>query len=337
VGRILEGGPATIAVTVTVGAPALGLPETSIGLGPGSLLGAGLLRMDTQFPPGVRMAADHTRDGWECGASTCHRVGLTLTRSSTAAVPLEIDRGARGDLVFTVSAPGIVSATATLPDAIDAATPGSWTGKLHGTVRTIGGTGRSDSAASGTPSSSTASEPGHGTAVLPADGPVRWAGLYWSTPDPDAQTAPALLGAPGGDGAILVRPTDVRAVPRHTGAYRAFADVTDVVRAAGPGPWWVAGIGAGVARAWQLVVVTEERAGPLRQIVVDGARRGGDGPPARTGGTGDTGGATAGGTGTVPGSWSALLTELTAAARPPLREDTGAGLLGALTTATDLE
>jgi hypothetical protein len=114
-GPLVPGRGGTVAVTVTVGAPALGIPEQTL---PVPLLGTGALRLGTDLPPGVRIARDTVGGGWTCTGTTCRRASLGLGGGSTAVLPLEIDRGARGDLTFTVSALGAVTATATLADMI---------------------------------------------------------------------------------------------------------------------------------------------------------------------------------------------------------------------------
>jgi hypothetical protein len=112
-GPLVPGRGGIIAVTVTVGAPALGIPERTV-----PLLGTGVLRLGAALPPGVRLAGDAAGDGWTCTGTTCHRTSLGIGGGSTALLPLRIARDARGDLTFTVSAAGAVTASVTLVDPI---------------------------------------------------------------------------------------------------------------------------------------------------------------------------------------------------------------------------
>jgi hypothetical protein len=114
-GPLIPGRGGTVAVIVTVGAPALGIPEQNLPL---PLLGTGALRLAADLPPGVRIARDAVGDGWTCTGTTCRRASLGIGRGSTALLPLQIDRGARGDLTFTVSALGAATASVTLADRI---------------------------------------------------------------------------------------------------------------------------------------------------------------------------------------------------------------------------
>jgi hypothetical protein len=114
-GPLRPGRGGTVTVTVTVGAPALGVPELTV---PVSLLDTGTLRLGVDLPPGVRIARDAAGDGWSCTGTSCHRTALGAGSRSTALLPLAIDRGARGDLTFTVSALGAATASVTLADPI---------------------------------------------------------------------------------------------------------------------------------------------------------------------------------------------------------------------------
>jgi hypothetical protein len=114
-GPLVPGRGGVVAVTVTVGAPALGIPEQAVPL---SLPGSGALRLAADLPPGVRIAHDVRGDGWTCTGTTCRRASLGSGGGSTALLPLAIDPGARGDLTFTVSALGAATTSVTLADPI---------------------------------------------------------------------------------------------------------------------------------------------------------------------------------------------------------------------------
>jgi hypothetical protein len=110
---------------------------------------------------------------------------------------------------------------------------------------------------------------------LPAGGSVRWAGLYFSAAgEPGAPTA--RVKGPGMAAYTTVTATDTRVaeLPGYP-AYQAFADVTELVRAAGGGEWWVSDIpareGRGVHAGWSLVVVLEDPAveGYQQAMVLD--------------------------------------------------------------------
>lgn len=97
---------------------------------------------------------------------------------------------------------------------------------------------------------------------LPEGGSVRWAGLYFSAAgDPSGPTA--RIKGPGMASYSTVAATDVRSadLPAYP-AYQAFAEVTDLVRTAGGGQWWVGDVpateGRGTYAGWSLVVVVED-------------------------------------------------------------------------------
>jgi RNA polymerase sigma factor (sigma-70 family) len=119
---LLRGGSGVVAVTITVGAPGLGVPEREIPLEAGT----GTLRLALGLPAGIHLGNAAPGDGWECAGAACHRAGLTAGSTSTARVPLVIGRDAAGDLTFTVSAPHLGGAAATLagPAGNDPAGPG---------------------------------------------------------------------------------------------------------------------------------------------------------------------------------------------------------------------
>ena len=97
---------------------------------------------------------------------------------------------------------------------------------------------------------------------LPAGGSVRWAGLYFSAAgDPSAPTA--RIKGPGMASYTTITAADVRSaeLPAYP-AYQAFAEVTDLVRSAGGGQWWVGDVpateGRGAYAGWSLMVILED-------------------------------------------------------------------------------
>ncbi|KQQ92939.1 hypothetical protein ASF62_14210 [Leifsonia sp. Leaf325] len=127
----------------------------------------------------------------------------------------------------------------------------------------------------------------------PADGEVLWAGLYWGA---------RLAAGPGGTAATGDRrtmsfkvpgATDYEAVSSQTSfgpttsadrAYQEFADVTALVRAAGPGDYWGANVRGGTGEdryaGWSLAVVFRSPELPLRNLTVfDGFADVGQGEP----------------------------------------------------------
>ncbi|WP_185949531.1 sigma factor [Microbispora sp. KK1-11] len=113
---------------------------------------------------------------------------------------------------------------------------------------------------------------------LPAGDQVLWAGLYWSGGGRGAVPAEDIrVRAPGMPGYATLHAAEVarRNLPTGSG-YQAFADVTSLVRSAGGGRWWVAGVPArtGTVRhaAWGLVVMAEDARQPYtRAVVLDAA------------------------------------------------------------------
>ncbi|MEV7801591.1 hypothetical protein AB0O28_01430 [Microbispora sp. NPDC088329] len=113
---------------------------------------------------------------------------------------------------------------------------------------------------------------------LPGGGQVLWAGLYWSGGGRGVVPAEDIrVRAPGRPGYATLHAAEVarRTLPIGSG-YQAFADVTSLVRTAGGGRWWVAGVPAraGTVRhaAWGLVViVTDARQPYTRAAVLDAA------------------------------------------------------------------
>ncbi|SIT89290.1 conserved repeat domain-containing protein [Microbacterium sp. RU33B] len=118
------------------------------------------------------------------------------------------------------------------------------------------------------------------TVAAPPDGEVLWAGLYWGA---------RLSRAPGGvagvgdrremslrtPGSPTYTPIASQASFGPTAgdqAYQEFADVTALVRAAGPGAYWGANVVAGTGEdryaGWSLVVVYRAPGLPLRSLTV---------------------------------------------------------------------
>lgn len=97
---------------------------------------------------------------------------------------------------------------------------------------------------------------------LPEGGSVRWAGLYFSAAG-DPSTPTARIKGPGMASYTTVTATDVRSaeLPAYP-AYQAFAEVTDLVRSAGGGQWWVGDVpatdGRGTYAGWSLMVILED-------------------------------------------------------------------------------
>ncbi|GAA3738536.1 sigma-70 family RNA polymerase sigma factor [Salinactinospora qingdaonensis] len=108
---------------------------------------------------------------------------------------------------------------------------------------------------------------------LPTGGAVRWAGLYFSGTGRAPGGVTAKLRGPGQEGYTTVDAdeTAVRHLPGSP-AYQAFADVTEQVRRAGGGQWWLADIptspGAHVHAGWSLVVVVSDPAEDYNQTMV---------------------------------------------------------------------
>jgi hypothetical protein len=112
------------------------------------------------------------------------------------------------------------------------------------------------------------------TLTLPAGSTVLWAGLYWSAESSSATRNTIRLKAPGGAyqtvtaGQLLTSSTQPN-------RYRAFADVTTKVAAAGTGAYWAANIQANTGTdkfaGWALLVAYRDDAQPIRRLnVYDG-------------------------------------------------------------------
>jgi uncharacterized repeat protein (TIGR01451 family) len=120
--------------------------------------------------------------------------------------------------------------------------------------------------------------------VLPADASILFAGLYWG-----ANTTRGTRGFPargpdlknrvrfatpssGGYVTVIADRVDERTGPSQVGAYQAFGNVTELVRAGGAGSYTVADVqtGTGVGRyaGWSLVVAYHSRGAPLRNLTV---------------------------------------------------------------------
>ncbi len=118
------------------------------------------------------------------------------------------------------------------------------------------------------------------TVIAPPDGEVLWAGLYWG-----ARVSRGVGGVAGvGDRRVMaLRPPGATAYTSVTSqasfgptsgdqAYQEFADVTALVRSAGPGAYWGANVVAGTGEdrfaGWSLVVVFRAPGLPLRSLTV---------------------------------------------------------------------
>ena len=120
------------------------------------------------------------------------------------------------------------------------------------------------------------------TVTLPDDGEVRWAGLYWGARlGAGVGGKPATgngrqmkLDLPGGGGYQTITATQLYG-PTATSdrAYQAFADVTALVRQAGPGSYTGADVPASTGEdryaGWSLVVVYRSPSMPLRNLTVN--------------------------------------------------------------------
>lgn len=120
----------------------------------------------------------------------------------------------------------------------------------------------------GAPSSSTRLD-------LPDSATVRFAGLYWSGQAPSATTGGLADGAIRAPGSADVVAVTASALTFEQGRYVAFADVTDLVSAAGGGVWSFGGAfttaGVNAAAGWSLVVVVDDpTASPSRVAVFEG-------------------------------------------------------------------
>ena len=129
--------------------------------------------------------------------------------------------------------------------------------------------------------------------ILPDDAEVRWAGLYWGARlgagtggvDAVGNGRQMKLRAPG-DAAYRTITAGRLFGPTSTAdrAYQAFADVTSIVQAAGPGMYFGADVPAATGEdryaGWSLVVVYRSPSLPLRNLTVfDGLADVGQGDP----------------------------------------------------------
>jgi uncharacterized repeat protein (TIGR01451 family) len=121
------------------------------------------------------------------------------------------------------------------------------------------------------------------TLSMPAEATVAWAGLYWgadttagnrgaAAPDGAARGS-VRLRTPVGGAYLAVSADDVDTSAVSGGVrYQGFADVTDVVAAAGSGDYTVANVQAGTGQdrygGWSLVVVYRDAAAPVRNLTV---------------------------------------------------------------------
>jgi hypothetical protein len=121
--------------------------------------------------------------------------------------------------------------------------------------------------AGGTTNSSTAE------VTLPAGSTVIWAGLYWSADSGNAARNQARLKVPGGSYQTLTAaPGDLLTSTPQPNRYRAFADVTAQVAAAGAGDYSVADVQATTGNdrfaGWALFVAYRNDALPVRRLSV---------------------------------------------------------------------
>ena len=118
--------------------------------------------------------------------------------------------------------------------------------------------------------------------VVPVDGSVVFAGLYWgadtsaggggvAAPAPASRTTVQFTTPDGGTSPVtgeLMGADPAPAGPRYVG----FADVTDIVAAAGAGEYGVANVQAGTGRdsyaGWALVTVQADPSAPVRNVTI---------------------------------------------------------------------
>ena len=114
------------------------------------------------------------------------------------------------------------------------------------------------------------------TVTLPAGATVLWAGLYWSGHSNAANANKVKLKVPGGSyQQLTAAPADFLTSTAQSIRYRAFADVTTQVRAAGEGIYWVGDVlsttGTDRFGGWALLVAYRDDAQPVRRLnVYDG-------------------------------------------------------------------
>jgi uncharacterized repeat protein (TIGR01451 family) len=117
--------------------------------------------------------------------------------------------------------------------------------------------------------------------VLPEGSSVIWAGLYWGarlTAGSGGSAAPTAgrnqmkLRPPGAPGYTTITGTTLFGPSSGPQAYQRFAEVTGIVRAAGPGDYWGADIAAATGEdrygGWSLAVVFRNPTMPLRNLTV---------------------------------------------------------------------
>ena len=118
--------------------------------------------------------------------------------------------------------------------------------------------------------------------MLPADGEVIWAGLYWGARLNGGKFGGQDAAEPGLAGQVLFRSSDgsyaefnAEQVDTLGTTFSAFAEVTDIVREQAPGStqrYWTANVQAGTGgnrhAGWALVVVYSDPAQPLRNLTV---------------------------------------------------------------------
>ncbi|MET0736084.1 MAG: hypothetical protein ABWY55_10650 [Microbacterium sp.] len=116
--------------------------------------------------------------------------------------------------------------------------------------------------------------------IAPPDGEVLWAGLYWGARLSRATGGVAGVGnrrvmslqVPGAAGYAPITSQATFGPTAGDQAYQEFADVTALVRSAGPGTYWGANVVAGTGEdryaGWSLVVVFRAPGLPLRSLTV---------------------------------------------------------------------
>ena len=114
------------------------------------------------------------------------------------------------------------------------------------------------------------------TVTLPAGATVLWAGLYWSGHSNAANANKAKLKVPGGSyQQVTAAPADFLTSSAQSIRYRAFANVTTQVAAAGAGTYWVGDVlsttGTDRFAGWALFVAYRDNGQPIRRLnVYDG-------------------------------------------------------------------
>jgi hypothetical protein len=113
------------------------------------------------------------------------------------------------------------------------------------------------------------------TVSLTAGASVLWAGLYWSADSSNANHNKIKLKVPGASSYQTVTSSELLTSTPQPSRYRAFADVTAQVAAAGGGQYWAGDVqattGADRFAGWALLVAYRDDAQPIRRLnVYDG-------------------------------------------------------------------